>query len=253
MAVTPVLFSLGSRPIYAYTVVLGSALLAGLAWIVWRERRMRDGLLDVVLVALVAGLIGARLVHVLANGAYYAERPADALLSLDGGMSFHGGLFAGLAVVTIAALRRPSAPPRSFGRLLVVIGALVVPLSLGVFGGWLACLLRGCAYGQAIPPPQHFYTVDWPDIFGVYAFRLPSQALGMAFALVLLATAGFWTRRPGLFFVVLGLSDFAIAATRGDLAVTWGPLWAIQWADLALVVFGVLLETAARPRGRRVV
>ena len=248
----PLLFSIGSRPVYTYTVVLGSALLAGLAWIGWRERRQRDGLLDLVLLALLAGLIGARLVHVLANGAYYAERPAEILLPVDGGLSFHGGLVVGLGIVALLALVGSPGHPGSLRRLLIVAAALAVPLSVGLLGGWLACLLRGCAYGRAIPPPQRFYTPDWPDLVGVHAFRLPSQALGMALAVTLLLTAGVWTRRPGLFLIVLGVGDFMIAWTRGDLFLTWGPLLAVQWVDLAIILAGVALEVAARRIDRRV-
>ncbi len=243
---TPILYFLGSRPIYAYTVILGGALLAGLGWIAWRERRARDGVFDGVLLALVAGLIGARLVHVVANGAYYAERPAEIVLPLDGGLSFHGGLLIGLGTIAVLTLVGTPRAPGSLRRLLIVISALVVPLSLGLFGGWLACLLRGCAYGRAIPPPQRFYTPDWPDLFGVHAFRLPSQALGLSLAVILLATTAVWKRRPGLFLIVLGVGDFAIAATRGDLTVAWGPLLAVQWADLALILAGVALEVSFR-------
>ena len=240
--------SIGSRPVYTYTVVLGCALLAGLAWITWRERRQRDGLLDLVLLALLAGLIGARLVHVLVNGGYYAERPAEILLPLDGGLSFHGGLLVGLGIVALLALAGSPGHPGSVRRLLIVAAALVVPLSLGLLGGWLACLLRGCAYGRAFPPPQRFYTPDWPDLVGVHAFRMPSQALGMALAAALLLTAGLWTRRPGLFLIVLGVGDLVIAWTRGDLFLAWGPLLAVQWVDLAIVLAGVALEVAARKR-----
>ena len=241
----PLLFSIGSRPVYTYTVVLGSSLLAGLAWIAWRERRQRDGLLDLALLALLAGLIGARLVHVLANRAYYAERPAEVFLPLDGGLSFHGGLLAGLGVVALLALAGSLGHPGSRRRLLLAAAVLVVPLSVGLLGGWLACLLRGCAYGRAIPPPQRFYTPDWPDMVGVHAFRLPSQALGVALAAALLLTVGLWKRRPGLFLIVLGVGDFMIVWTRGDLFLAWGPLLAVQWGDLVIVLAGVALEVAA--------
>ena len=251
-AVYPLLFSIGSRPVYTYTVVLGGVLLAGVAWIGWRERRQRDGLFDLVLLGLLAGLIGARFVHVLANGAYYAERPAEILVPVDGGLSFHGGMLAGLGMIALLALAGSPGHPGSLRRLLIVAAALVVPLSIGLLGGWLACLLRGCAYGRALPPPQRFFTPDWPDLFGVYAFRLPSQALGMALAAALLLTAGLWTRRPGLFLIALGLGDFVIAWTRGDLFLAWGPLLAVQWGDLAIVLAGVALEVATRRYAQRV-
>ena len=100
-----------------------------------------------MILALLAGLIGARFVHVLANGAYYAERPQEIVLPLDGGLSLHGGLVAGLGMVALLALVGSPGHPGSVRRLLIVAAALVIPVSMGLLGGWLACLLRGCAYG----------------------------------------------------------------------------------------------------------
>ena len=115
-------------------------------------------------------------------------------------------------------------------------------------GGWLGCLLAGCAYGRPVPPPQRFYTPDWPDLYGVLAFRLPSQLLGILLAVALLAGARRLQARPGLFLVILGAGDFLIAFTRGDQLPAWGPLLAIQWADLAVVLLGLVMELASHQR-----
>ncbi len=77
-------------------------------------------------------------------------------MPFDGGLSFHGGLLAGLGIVALLALTGTPGHPGSLRRVLIVAGALVVPLILGLLGGWLACVLRGCAYGHALKPPQRF-------------------------------------------------------------------------------------------------
>lgn len=80
-----------------------------------------------------------------------------------------------------------------------------------------------------------------PVLFSLGPQPVYTVVLGTA----LLLTASLWRRRPGLFLIVLGIGDFAIAATRGDLSLFWGPLLAVQWADLLVVAVGVALELAS--------
>jgi phosphatidylglycerol:prolipoprotein diacylglycerol transferase len=246
----PVLFTLDRLVVYSYQVVLAATLLLALAWLAWTGFQHRDGRLDAALIALAAGVLAGRVAHVLGNWEYYAERPGA--IPAGGGLSFHAGLLAGLAALLAYAWWRQRRAPGDGPGFTRLLGALVPALALGLLGGWLGCLLGGCAYGRAVPPPQRFYTPDWPDLYGVRAFRLPSQALGLALAAGLLVAAGVLVRRPGLFLILAGLGDFLIAFTRGDLAHPWGPLQAIQWADLALIAAGLALEIAARrPRVHR--
>lgn len=234
----------------SYSVVMLLTLLAALGWLVGQQRRGRQDALDLGVLALLAGVIGARVGHVLANWAYYGERLTAILDLRDGGLSWHGGLLAGLAAVALAAaFQRTDAPPYPL-RVQEMLALLAVPLAIGLLGGWLACLLTGCAYGLALPPPQRFYTFDWPDSYGVLAYRLPSQLLGMALALLLLFARPL-RRRPALFLMALAAGTFLIAWTRGDLPVSWGPLRATQWIDVGLILVGAALAIAGQQARRR--
>lgn len=248
----PTLFTLGRQPVSSYSVVMLVAILAGLGWLAWRQRRGRRDALDLGVLALAAGVLGARAGHVLANWAYYGEQPAAVFDLRDGGMSWHGGVLAGLLALALAAAWRRDRPTPYALRLGDMLAVLVIPLAIGLLGGWLACLLAGCAYGLPVAPPQRFYTPDWPDNYGVLAFRLPSQLLGILWALLLLLLIKPLSRRPGLFLILMGAGSFMIAWTRGDLPVSWGPLRATQWVDVLLILAGVALEVAGRRARRRV-
>lgn len=248
----PILFTLGRQPVSSYAVVMLITLLAGLSWLAWQQRRGQGNALDLGVLALAAGVLGARAGHVLANWAYYGEQPATVFDLRDGGLSWHGGVLAGLlALALAAACRRDRLTPYAL-RLRDMLAVLVIPLAIGLLGGWLACLLAGCAYGLPVAPPQRFYTPDWPDNYGVLAFRLPSQLLGMLLALILLLLAGPLSRRPGIFLILMGAGSFMIAWTRGDLPVSWGPLRATQWIDVVLILAGAALEVAGQRTRRRV-
>lgn len=247
----PILFTLGRRPISSYGVVMAVTLLAVFAWLAWQERRGRRSAVDLGLLALAVGLVGARAGHLLANWGYYDERWLAILDLRDGGLSWHGGLLAGLLTLALVAVRRRGDDSGYGRRLQQTLALFVVPLAMGLLGGWAACLLTGCAYGLPVDPPQRFYTPDWPDSYGVLAFRLPSQLLGVALALLLLALARPLRLRPGSFLIVLGLGSLLITWTRGDLAVIWGPLAATQWIDLLLILAGLALELSGRQAGRQ--
>lgn len=241
----PILFTVERHAVYSYQAVFLLCLTGAFGWLAWTDHRRGDGRLDAALWALLAGLAGGRLVHVLANAEYFAELPAKAI-SPAGGFSFHGGLLAGLAGLFAYSWWTRRRSTGATARFQGLLAALLPALALGLIGGWLGCLLGGCAYGRALPPPQRFYTPDWPDLYGVRAFRLPSQPLGLALAVALLVIAGRAGRYPGLFLVLLGIGDLLIAFTRGDLELAWGPLLAVQWADLALIALGLALMWAAR-------
>jgi phosphatidylglycerol:prolipoprotein diacylglycerol transferase len=247
----PTLFTLGRQPVSSYSVVMLVTLLAALGWLAWQQRRGRKDALDLGVLVLAAGVLGARAGHVLANWAYYGEQPAANFDLRDGGLSWHGGVLAGLAALALAAAWRHDRAAPYTAPLRDMLALLVVPVAIGLLGGWLACLLAGCAYGLPIAPPQRFYTPDWPDNYGVLAFRLPSQLLGMLLALLLLLLARPLIRRPGIFLILLGAGSFLIAWTRGDLPVSWGPLRATQWVDLVLILVGVALELASQRARRR--
>ncbi|HML24607.1 MAG TPA: prolipoprotein diacylglyceryl transferase, partial [Aggregatilinea sp.] len=67
----PVALDLGPLTISTYTAWLGAGILLALGVLAWRALREGPGAvtrwLDVALAALVAGLIGARLLHVWLN------------------------------------------------------------------------------------------------------------------------------------------------------------------------------------------
>lgn len=242
----PILFATNGRVVYSYSVVLISSVAAALLWLAYTGRRSHDRRFDAGLAALAVGVLGARLTHVLANWEYFSERGWTGILLPKAGLSWHGGLLAGLAGLALWAWRTRQQDESTMSALHAMLAALAPALLLGIAGGWLGCLLGGCAYGRALPPPQRFYTVDWPDLYGVHAFRLPSQLFGLLLVAALLATLRLWQRRPGLMLVAYGMGDFLIACTRGDLAVTWERLWPVQWADLTIIVVGVAIDRLGR-------
>lgn len=150
--IDPVAFSLGTLSVRWY----GLAYVAGfiLAALVMRSLSRRwnvglstDDLLDIVLVAVVGLVVGARLGYVLfyGVGAYWSE-PLSVFAFWDGGMSFHGGLVGILIAGAVIAKRKGVSALRLFD-----MGAVGAPL--GLLFGRIANFVNGELWGRVTDAP----------------------------------------------------------------------------------------------------
>lgn len=95
-----ILFHLGPIAIYKFGLTIALGILVGY-WLVDREagRRgfNRDQLLNLVILAVLGGIIGARIFYILAYApGYYLQHPLDMLKIYEGGLSIHGGVMGAL-------------------------------------------------------------------------------------------------------------------------------------------------------------
>lgn len=257
----PILFRLGSQPIYTYTVALVLGMLAGV-WVAWRGAYSRfpdPGIVvDAGFWGLLGGVLGGRAGYATANWAYFVEYPARAFALWQGGLSWHGALWGGsVAVIVWSAFRRRHGSPTPGWREM--LDALAPGLALGGALGWLGCLLTGSAYGAVASgrlPPVSWFTADLPDIFGVQADRFLTQPLMIAWCLLLWGVL--WAMRgrfrPGglfsLYLLLYALADFGIAFIRGDGVWKLG-IWLSQWVTLVeiSVAIGLMIWFARSGRG----
>ena len=142
-------------PVYGYGLMLVIAFLACTS--VGKRLARRFGMdgelfVNATLIALVMGLIGARLSHVLENWRTYTdpqrspwENLLDALNIRSGGLTFYGG-FALATPCCIAYALRHRLP-------LLLSMDIVAPLvMIGLGFGRIGCFLNGCCYGAICPP-----------------------------------------------------------------------------------------------------
>jgi phosphatidylglycerol:prolipoprotein diacylglycerol transferase len=132
---------LGNFRVSAYGVLLLVAFAVGvvrLAVTAPRASLPTGEAVDAALTALLAGLVGARLVHVVAHWPHYAAEPLRTVaLWQDGGLSFYGGLAGG--AVGVWAVRRQDwvgfldlcAAPLALGYAVGAVGALWAGVFLG--------------------------------------------------------------------------------------------------------------------------
>lgn len=154
----PVLFEIGPIKVNSFGLMLGIAFLAG-NYILAREFRLKklnpDFAGSVTIVALIFGLLGAKLLHVIEHMVEYWGTPnldiADQLFSFSG-LTWYGGFVLGMAALYVY-IRSKKIPYLSF------LDSLGIALILAYGIGRVGCHLAGDGdYG--IPT-----TLPWGTIY----------------------------------------------------------------------------------------
>jgi phosphatidylglycerol:prolipoprotein diacylglycerol transferase len=155
-------------------------------------KHQRNMALDISMVLMIAGFVGARLFHIIfEEPSYYGEDPWRIFEIWKGGFVWYGGaILGGLSAVTFLRLKRePMAPWLD----------LFAPIcALGYALGRVACWMTGCCFGDICELPSGF------------RFRHPTQLYAIVWELAALAILlalekrkpELRRRRPGRLFAV---------------------------------------------------
>jgi len=142
-----IVFQIGPLAIRWYGLLIASGVMLGTS-LAHREAIRRgqdpDKLLNLIVVAVLSALLGARLYYVAFNWEYYGTQLAKVFAIWEGGLAIHGGLIAG-AIATILYCRWA-------GLSVLVTTDILAP---------------GVAIGQAIG--------RWGNFFNQEAFGIPTD------------------------------------------------------------------------------
>lgn len=241
----PILFSIGGINIPTYTVLLDLGILIALVLTYFEGKRLLHNgqlALDLGLWTVIGGIVGGRLGFVLTKWVEFSEDWGRVLRIWEGGLAFQGAFLGGALVVLVFALIQSRRAEQV--TLWQLCDVLTPGLALGLFFGWAACLMGGCAYG-IIGEGLGFAFL--PDLYGVGASRFATQVISLALSLILFLLvwllrarwpfqgAAFWT------FVLLYFSGhFFVEFARGDETPYVGHWRLGQVVDLAIVTVAAI-------------
>lgn len=144
----PILMKAGPFTVYSYGAFVALGFTAA-AFLIYRRAASfgidKDNIIDLLVLMLVSGVIGARLLYVLLNFGYYLANPFEILALSKGGLVWYGGFFAAIGSSLIYMKRK------SMGFWNTM--DLIVPyVALAQAFGRIGCFFNGCCYGiKGIP------------------------------------------------------------------------------------------------------
>lgn len=263
---SPVLlrFALGDREVVLgaystfYTLAWALSPLAGV-WLASRRGLPARRVAALYYLALLAGIVGARVFDLGIAWRFYAEDPSRIWSLNFQGFSLYGGLVA--ATLTGIALARIRRLP-----VWALADSSVPALMLGDVLMRTGCFLRGCCFGTVTTVP---WGVKFPmgspswaqqitkgqigimGLVGQVKSVHPTQLYEMAGALIV-GAAALWvmsrTRRDGVGFLVFAIGFTLVRLGNGYLRVRQSVITAPEWfypafyTALALVMLGLLLH-----------
>ncbi len=248
ISIDPVIFSIGHFMIRWYSLIVTLAIVVGVG-IAWREAK-RKGLAekhftDALIWVIAAGLIGARLFHVIDHWSHeYAANPIRALYIWEGGLAIWGAVIGGGIAVAIFGWRRQL----PLGRLLDFAAPGLI---LGQAIGRVACVITGDAMGKPTTGPFGFaYTNPGAMVPQLGVYYTPMPVYEMIANLSIFALLWQLRKRNGpdglLFLVYLSLYSierFFLAFTSSYQIIAFG---LTQSQIVALISLAVALPLLAR-------
>ena len=140
----PLLLKLGPITIRFYGVMIAIAFLTAIYLAKCEAKRKglgSESMIDFASLAIISGILGARLYYVILHIDSFLDHPVDIIKIWQGGLAFHGGILGGLLAGIWFAKKRDI----PFSRFADA-GAPAIILAQAI--GRVGCFLNGCCYGK---------------------------------------------------------------------------------------------------------
>jgi len=233
-------FRLGPLSVHAYGVCIALGVIAAVAlasrrWVA--EGHSADDMSAVALWAVPAGVVGARIYHVVTDYQLFADRPVEALYIWKGGLGIWGGIAAGVGAALLVGRRRRL----PLGNLLnAAAPALPLAQAIGRFGNYFNQELFGrptsVPWAVEIDPDNRPGSFLEAETF--HPTFLYEALWNLALCLALIAISKRWKPAPGRLFAMYvsgyTLGRFFIEGLRIDTAHHFLGLRLNQWTSAIL-------------------
>ncbi len=241
----PVLFEYGSFTVYAWGFTLSLAILLGTLVAVRLARGIEmnsDRILDLAIVLVVGGVVGARLFYVFVyEPERYLREPLQIFAIWKGGLVYYGALIGGFVTGTWYVIKKKL----PFWSLADVVAP---PLALGYGIVRLGCFMNGCCYGKETDSFigvvfPYIEGAPCPDLIARYPTQLFSSAIGFLLFGVLLLV---WRRKSFdgqvflLFLILYGIGRSFVEAFRENLLV-FGNITVSQLVSAIIVLSAIIV------------
>lgn len=242
--VNPIAFEIFGLEVRWYGILIALGMFIG-SFIVLKAAKKKgykeDDIIDLILVALPSGIIGARIYYVIFSWDYYAGDFLKMINLRGGGLAIHGGVIGGLIGGYIFCRRRKL---NFFELADFVAPALVLAQSIGRWGNYA----NGEAHGGVTDLPWAIL-VDGKYVHPTFLY----ESIWNFLIFIFLITLGKRMKKKhgDLFLMYMGLYSFGrffIEGLRTD-SLMLGPLRIAQ--VISLVLIGISVYFLFKRKGER--
>ncbi|MDK2823359.1 MAG: phosphatidylglycerol---prolipoprotein diacylglyceryl transferase [Clostridia bacterium] len=247
--INPIAFEIGPIQVRWYGILMSTALLVGtflaLREVIKRQGIDEDKFMNILIAAIPAGFIGARLYYVIFRWDYYSKYPSEIPAVWHGGLAIHGGIIgaftAGLLMIRYYNM--------NFWRLGdIVAPSLIIGQAIGRWGNFI----NQEAYGYEVDPEKVPWAM-WID--GAYrhpTFLYESIWNFLGFLLLI------WLRRQRFikkgevhlsYFIYYSLGRFVVEGFRTD-SLMLGPLRAAQVISIVFILISIFIIWYRRKKNK---
>lgn len=142
-SIKEIAFNIFGRGIYWYALILTSAMILGVLYVIWRAKQEKissDTIIDYALFAIIFGIVGARLYYVLTSLDNYNSF-VEIFYIWEGGLGFYGSIIGGALAVIGVSLYKKLDPFKMFD---LIAPAMLIGQGIGRWGNFV----NGEAYGS---------------------------------------------------------------------------------------------------------
>ena len=242
------LFSIGNFTIHGYGLMIALGFLLCVLMGMYRAKKLKlssEAVLDIALIGLVAGFVGAKLLYVIVEFPTFLEDPLRVIGSE--GFVVYGGIAAGVAAGLVYCRVKKLVFWDYFD-----LAAPSIALAQGV--GRIGCFLAGCCYGRET---DSWCGVVFPEgsLAPAGIKLIPTQLISSAGDLLIVAILLLYHKRAkhrgdvgALYMLLYGVGRFVIEIFRWDDRGTVGALSTSQAISIVIVIGGILLFLTGRKR-----
>ncbi len=133
----PVAFSIFGIDVMWYGVLISSGVLIGVLIALKEAKRTgfkEDNLIDFLLYAIPAGIVGARLYYVIFSWDYYSQNLSQIINIRNGGLAIHGAIIAGILTAGIFCKKRKI---NVLQLLDLIMPSLILGQAIGRWGNFI--------------------------------------------------------------------------------------------------------------------
>ena len=240
-----VAFTIFGLDIMWYGVLMASAMLLCVLLALKEGKRVNiseDDILNLAIVSIPCGLIGARLYYVIFNWSWYSKHLSEILNFRGGGMAIHGGLLGGV----LAGYIYTKVKKLNFFKMAdcVVLG---IPLAQAI-GRW-GNYLNKEAHGGPTNLPWGIM-VDGVKVHPTFLYESIWDA-GVFIFLMLFRKKQKYEGQILVYYITLySIGRFFIEGLRTD-SLMLGPLRMAQVISLGFILIGVILNYVLSRKNKR--